>query len=100
MAELLSFRSLCAEDERHTILAGLSLHVDAGAVIRHKAFRHMHLRQCTALLQYAINRIMKVRPLVAAVSLAITAFYLNPFLCHIIFSFLYTLQFTKIAIII
>ena len=33
MAELLSFRSLCAEDERHTILAGLSLHVDAGETV-------------------------------------------------------------------
>lgn len=33
MAELLSFRSLSAEDERHTILAGLSLHVDKGETV-------------------------------------------------------------------
>ncbi len=33
MAELLSFRSLCAEDERHTILAGLTLHVDKGETV-------------------------------------------------------------------
>ena len=33
MAELLSFRSLYAEDERHTILAGLTLHVDRGETV-------------------------------------------------------------------
>ena len=33
MAELLSFRSLYARDERHTILAGLSLHVGRGETV-------------------------------------------------------------------
>ena len=33
MAELLSFQSLYAEDERHMILSGLSLHVDKGETV-------------------------------------------------------------------
>ena len=33
MSELLSFRSLYARDERHAILAGLSLHVNRGETV-------------------------------------------------------------------